>query len=383
MPATADGQSEDGGDSRDSRDGGDGGSRRWDLLEECRLDPARPSSEGYRRVSDQVVSRTDPDATSMNAGGRVTLGYQDHYVVDGGKHRIILHALAMPADVMENQPMLDLLWRVRFRWHLHPRRAVADTTYGTIEIIRTLEDAGIRAYVPLPNWDRSPFYGPSRFTYVPEEDAYRCPEGQALTRRGERPRQEVVLYRADRGTCNACPAKAACTPSTQGRQVRRSYYADYLDRVRAYHATEAYKKAMRKRAVWVEPLFGEAKQWHHLKKFRLRGLPKVNTEALLVAAGQNLKRYLAATGWGRRHAPCGALQVPQRPATQPHTPGRTCAVRPRRRPRGQCSRGCTSPLSTGCVDTSVIDLRLDDQPHERRRSCQDLARDNHWNRKPE
>jgi hypothetical protein len=29
---------------------------------------------------------------------------------------------------------------------------------------------------------------------------------------------------------------------------------------------------MRKRQVWVEPLFGKAKQWHHLHRFRLRGL---------------------------------------------------------------------------------------------------------------
>ena len=38
----------------------------------------------------------------------------------------------------------------------------------------------------------------------------------------------------------------------------------YLDRVRGYHATEPYAKAMRKRQVWVEPLFAEAKDWHGL-----------------------------------------------------------------------------------------------------------------------
>jgi hypothetical protein len=64
---------------------------------------------------------------------------------------------------------------------------------------------------------------------------------------------------------------------------------------------------MRKRQVWVEPLFAEAKDWHGLRRFRLRGLDNVNMEGLLVAAGQNLKRFLAATGWGRRHAPCGSL----------------------------------------------------------------------------
>ncbi len=134
-------------------------------------------------------------------------------------------------------------------------------------------------------------------------------------------------YVADPAVCNACPVKAACTPGTTGRRVHRSLHEPYLERVRAYHATESFEKAMRKRAVWIEPLFGEAKQWHGLRQFRLRGLMKVNTESLLTAAGQNLKRWLVATGWGRRHAPCGALPLP----TRPH---RTAAGRCPRRPRG-------------------------------------------------
>jgi hypothetical protein len=63
---------------------------------------------------------------------------------------------------------------------------------------------------------------------------------------------------------------------------------------------------MRKRAVWVEPLFGEAKDWHGLGRFRLRTLWKVNVEALLIATGQNLKRLLRKRGWGRRPWPRGA-----------------------------------------------------------------------------
>jgi len=31
--------------------------------------------------------------------------------------------------------------------------------------------------------------------------------------------------------------------------------------------------------------FGEATQWHGMRQFRLRGLQKVNTEGLLIAAG--------------------------------------------------------------------------------------------------
>jgi hypothetical protein len=84
--------------------------------------------------------------------------------------------------------------------------------------------------------------------------------------------------------------------------------------VRGYRETDAYKKAMRKRKVWVEPLFGEAKDWHGLRRFRLRGLWKVNTEGLLIAAGQNLKRLLAKAGWGRRPWPGGAPGAPFRRA---------------------------------------------------------------------
>jgi len=62
-----------------------------------------------------------------------------------------------------------------------------------------------------------------------------------------------------------------------------------------------------KRKVWVEPLFGEAKLWHGLRRFRLRRLPQVNMEALVIAVGQNLKRLLRP-GWGRRPWP-GCRQV--------------------------------------------------------------------------
>jgi hypothetical protein len=104
--------------------------------------------------------------------------------------------------------------------------------------------------------------------------------------------------------------KGECTRSNQGRLVSRSFHAEYVERVRGYHGTAAYEKALRKRNVWVEPLFAEAKQWHGLRRFRLRGLVNVNIEALLVATGQNLKRWLQATGWGRRGLPSMALAAP-------------------------------------------------------------------------
>jgi transposase len=282
----------------------------WRLLDQLRLDPRRPSSRGYQRQTDLRVSTTDPDATPIQTGAKPTLGYRDHYVVDGGRARIILNAVVLPGDVMDQTTLRDLLQRARFRWHLHPKRAVADAMYGTADTTRFVEEAGVHAYMPLRDFEERTLYYPiSRFTYDAERDSYTCPQGELLTRSTAKYTEGTIMYRATAATCNACPVKSACTASHDGRTLRRSVDAAYVERVRGYHATEAYQRAMRKRQVWPEPLVGEATQWHNLRRFRLRRLWRVNTEALVVAAGQNLKRWLSKMGWGRRSGPGGSLAL--------------------------------------------------------------------------
>ena len=138
-------------------------------------------SRGYQRIADYQVSTTDPDATSMRSKGGVDLGYHTHYVVDGGRARIILAALVTPSEVMDNQPMLDLLWRVRFRCRLWPRQVTGDRKYGTEENIVALERQHIRAYLALPDPDhRTPFFSSDQFHYVADRDIYLCPAGKEL-----------------------------------------------------------------------------------------------------------------------------------------------------------------------------------------------------------
>src|SRR5215210_21672 len=177
----------------------------WRLLEERRLDPNRPSRGGYRRTSDFRVSPTDPDASPMWDWGAIRLGYHDHYVVDGGKRRIILSALVTPADVMESQAMRDLLWRVCFRRKIWPHHVTGDAKYGTIENIVAIEDAGIRAYVPLTDFEhRTALFGRDAFTYDADRDEYRCPEHHVLPLARSKRTEGVVVYRADPDICNAC-----------------------------------------------------------------------------------------------------------------------------------------------------------------------------------
>jgi hypothetical protein len=245
-----------------------------------------------------------------NNGAKSTLGYHTHYVVDGGKARIILAALVTPASVMDNMPMLDLARWARFRWHVHPTIAVGDGTYGTLANVVGLEQDGLRAYTPLTDRRQNRgFYSITEFIYDAEHDHYLCPQGQVLSVYTRRPTEQAVEYRAQAKVCNACPVKAQCTTSQSGRHLWRSDFQPYLDRVRAYEDTDAYQKAMRKRQVWVEPLFGEGKQWHGMRRFRLRRLWKVNIEGLIRAAGQNVKRLLNHKGWKPRPSPVGPMAL--------------------------------------------------------------------------
>ena len=270
---------------------------------------------GYRRMADLRVSSTDPDASPMHQkkrGGASRLGYQTHYVVDGGKARVILDALVTGAEVNENLPMLELLFRSRFRWGLRPRSVTGDAAYGTRENIAAIEKAGIRAYVALPEQGkRTSLFTIEAFAYDAERDVYTCPRGETLRRQGRDRRGGYVRYAAKASACDACPLKSRCTKNPKGRWLSRGLEEEHLERVRAYRDTEPYRKALRKRAVWVEPLFAEAKGWHGAGRFRLRRLEKVNAEALITASGQNVKRLLASGTKGpRRPAQVAALSRP-------------------------------------------------------------------------
>jgi Transposase DDE domain len=171
---------------------------------------------------------------------------------------------------------------------------------------------GIRAYVAIPNFDfrHTGLFGPGHFRYDSENDHYLCPAGQRLRLHNEDRHNRRKRYRAKPSVCNACELKSRCTTSERGRVLYRPFYEDFYDRVRGYRGTFAYEKALRKRKVWVEPLFAEAKDWHGMRRFRLRRLEKVSIEALLIASGQNVKRLLAFGG-----------QRPKKPA-------QTAALRP-------------------------------------------------------
>ncbi len=304
---------------------------------------------GYTRMADLRVSTTDPDASPMHQKNKSTnrLGYLTHYAVDGGKARVILDVLVTGAEVTENLPMQEMLFRSTFRWQLRPQSVTGDAAYGTRENIAAIEKAGIRAYTALPDQGkRTSVFTIEDFVYDSEKDLYICPAGETLRRRGNDRRGGYVRYAASASACNECPLKSRCTKGPKGRWLSRGLEEEYLERVRAYRQTEAYRKALRKRAVWVEPLFGEAKEWHGSRRFRLRGLEKVNSEALMIASGQNVKRLVEfGSPSPKKIAKAVALRPPEKPSPHPLRRHRTI-------PTPRFSTRCTLPRTRANIKLS-------------------------------
>jgi hypothetical protein len=141
---------------------------------------------------------------------------ETHYVVDGGKARVILDALVTPAEVNENLPMLGFLFRSRFRWRLHPRSVTGDAAYGTRENVAAIEQADIRAYTALPEpVKRTSLCTIEEFVYDAQKDLYTCPRGEILHRLGHDHKGGYVRYGAKPSSCNECPSRAST------RRVRR------------------------------------------------------------------------------------------------------------------------------------------------------------------
>ena len=118
--------------------------------------------------------------------------------MDGGKARVVLNVLVTAAEVTENLPMLEMLFRSTFRWRLRPRSVTGDAAYGTRENIAAIEKAGIRAYTALPEQGkRTSLFAIEDFVYDAEKDLYTCPQGETLAPSGPRSQGRVRKVRRE------------------------------------------------------------------------------------------------------------------------------------------------------------------------------------------
>jgi transposase len=240
------------------------------------------------------VSTTDPDATYATKGGTpARLGYYDNYVVDN--HSCVIVGVQATAARMSQETVAaqDMLTRFTQWQGREPESVAADTTYGNGEFLQWLADRSITPYMRTRDSihrKNSPFYGPERFTYQPENNSYRCPAGEQLNYVGLNVRNRAHAYIGSGKRCGACSQKAQCTSG------RYKYLAIHMDeparqRARELVNTPEFAKAQRERKK-VEALFAELKNQIGLRRLRLRRLKFVREQFFLAAVAQNIKRLV-------------------------------------------------------------------------------------------
>ena len=237
----------------------------------------------------------DPDARFGRVKGAP--GYKQQTVADG-KARVVVAVDVMPANEHDTERAVATVDQAIARTGQCPAVVCADSAYGNGPNAAAMETRDVRLVSP-PRRVHSKDHPtdrltPDDFVYDGARDIYICPAQQELVYIGtESTKKRRRRYRAPTGVCLACPLRARCTKSKR-RVLHIGPHHDALRRLRDDAKTDTFRALYRQRGAVIEGVFGEAKQWHGLRRAARRGLANMLMQSLLVAAVLNFKRLMAA-----------------------------------------------------------------------------------------
>jgi len=245
---------------------------------------------------DQQVSLTDPDARSMATSGRGSgiVGYNVQAAVDAQHHLIVAHEVTNVGN--DRAQLANMAGQAKAAMGATTLDVLADRGYFSGEEVLACEPLGVTPYVPKPLTSGAKAkgrFGKQDFIYVAEDDIYRCPAGERLTRRFTSVEDGKALHIYWTTRCGDCPLKPQCTTGKE-RRVKRWEHEAVIDAMQ--ERLDRTPHAMRIRRATVEHPFGTLKAWMGATHFRTRTLEKVETEMSLHVLAYNLKRVIAILG---------------------------------------------------------------------------------------
>jgi transposase len=240
------------------------------------------------------VSLTDPDSRAMYLGQAIQISYNVQTAVDAKCKLIVDHEVTN--SVTDLGQLSPLALRVKDFLGVPGFELLADRGYYFGEQIKTCLDAGITPYIPKPKTStnlKRKMFSKDDFTYLTQENAYRCPAGKLLTHRFrtmERGR-DIHYYMAS--DCNTCSLKLRCT-RTKYRRLTRLNDEAVLDDMAARIIANPDKVDLRK--TLAEHPFGTLKRTMDQGYFLLKGIKKVSSEMSLSVLAYNMKRVFTLLG---------------------------------------------------------------------------------------
>jgi len=269
---------------------------------EQKLHPGKPIEDRKQ------ISFADQDAMLMGKKGKYEYAYNPQISVDKDKQVIVgQHVSQNPNDYGEVEPALQ---EIKDTTDKEPEKVSLDNGYFSGENLKTLEDSEIDCYVATGKGEDSDGSGvgsgsgkleKSVFTYDPEKDCFRCPEGQdlPLKTQGSDGRR---YYQGDKKACKKCRLRSRCSSSKKGapRTITADEHEEFRTRMREKMRSPEAKEIYRLRKIIVEPAFGQIRNLG-FNGFSVRGFKAVCGEFSLMCAVHNLKKIAKH---GLRAQPC-------------------------------------------------------------------------------
>ena len=273
-------------------------------------------AKAKRRTPEQIkVSPSDPEAPLGFDKTKVFCPLYNVQLVCDLDSPLVLGYGVYPA-VTDANLLGPALERTRDLSGTMPAIILNDNQYANILNLKFCHDHGVTMYSPMAadtaGKKNPPKQIPKReFTWLAEEQTYRCPEGHLLVfqRQETQHRQGAQKliesqYRCPGEHCQACPRQSQCTRTPQkGRIIKRSQYDEWWDqlreRMRAVQSQAVYK--LRKQTV--ERQIADLKEHRGLRRFASYGLRRARIQIGLLILAQDGMALLKARSQRQRNAP--------------------------------------------------------------------------------
>jgi transposase len=261
-----------------------------------RMQVLQAIGEQLEASSDQQVSLTDPDARAMvtSTNPRGIVGYNVQAALDTQHHLIVAHEVTNVGP--DRHHLTSMASQAQDALQTEELTVLADRGYYAGEEILSCIRAGITPLVPKPLTSPAKAegrFGKQDFVYEPENDTYRCPAGEKLTRRFASVEKGMTIHVYWTTRCANCALKAQCTTGRE-RRIRRWEHEAVLDAME--ERLRARPDAMQVRKSTVEHVFGTLKGWMGATHFLTKGLKTTAAEMALHVLAYNLKRVIGILG---------------------------------------------------------------------------------------
>jgi transposase len=272
-------------------------------MQELQLCNQRRRSDKRRPPERIQVSASDPDAAlGYDKLGTFRPLYNVQVIGDVDSPFVLAYeVLPQVSEAKMAEPMLERMLQLT---GCKPEQLLADSAYATPQDLAVYDAAGVElfasfqenSYTEQKKSKRAAMLQKNQFRWLPEQQAYVCPQGHPLrfeqktskqSSSGEQVRLEI--YRCAPEHCMTCPLQTLCTSvPAKGRTVRRHAQQDLIDSLGQRMVSAESQRLYRRFRPTIERVFADVKEHRNLRRLNGRGLRHAKIQVGLTILAHNM-----------------------------------------------------------------------------------------------